>query len=439
MGANHHPARYSSKGFSLIEALLVLAISSIIILGIFSTITSLQKQAKSVDQKVEIIGLNNLLLTALADGSLCSFELTNSGPRYFDSTAVNPEITIPSLRSTALATAPNLIATGAEYSNNILINSIKFADIRSSGYDDEWYVNFVVDMDPGRLVIPRKPIKIPLILNTTGPLNNKQVTACKSTALSRMERYIFHRGTGTNTSTTFYCNPTCNWVVPMDVKGSAFVSLAGGGASALGPRIVSSQRGGSSGGYLMSAPVTLMPGSTIAITVGAGGLVTDDTSFINGSPGGETSFGSLITCSGGGAEHNVILTSTTRTSLYNYGSPGIIFGYINGSDSSYPGVTVVPARPSLGVYGTSGPGYCGPSDYGLGNKPSESYAGASGRTLGGLTPFGYGSGGNDHSSGAQYNSAGTGTEPYPYPSGINGVGKSPENGRNGIVFVDVIK
>lgn len=97
---------------------------------------------------------------------------------------------------------------------------------------------------------------------------------------------------------------------------------------------------GSSGGYLLNYPLNVVPGETIAITIGQGGLPGDPS-----QDGGSTVFGSYLLCSGGGH-----VQATTM----------------------YP------------------PGDC--SGKGFGNYGQQVVASGSFMT-GGMTPFGYGSGG----------------------------------------------
>lgn len=99
----------------------------------------------------------------------------------------------------------------------------------------------------------------------------------------RLYRYTFHNST--------------TWTVPANVK-SAYVSLAGGGAGGVSwnaPVMIS----GSSGGFLVSYPVNLIPGEAIPIVIGAGGSVR--TSHLGANGGASTAFGSYLLCTGGGA------------------------------------------------------------------------------------------------------------------------------------------
>lgn len=75
------------------------------------------------------------------------------------------------------------------------------------------------------------------------------------------------------------------------------VSLAGGGSSGgTGP---SASFGGSSGGFLQEIPITVTPSESIVITIGQGGA--GGGAQLSGQPGGSSSFGSYLQCTGGAA------------------------------------------------------------------------------------------------------------------------------------------
>lgn len=85
--------------------------------------------------------------------------------------------------------------------------------------------------------------------------------------------------------------------MPANVK-SAYVSIAGGGAggvSGFDGNPAAIMISGASGGFLSSYPINLTPGEVVPITVGNGGAAGI---FPNGGPGGDTSFGSYLICTG---------------------------------------------------------------------------------------------------------------------------------------------
>lgn len=98
-----------------------------------------------------------------------------------------------------------------------------------------------------------------------------------------------------------------NFTVPAGVS-RLFVSLVGGGGGGAGSLSGAPYTGGGggSGGVKYRAPIAVTPGQVIAVTIGAGGgagigsSVGGTYSNSNGSSGGTSSFGALLSASGGG-------------------------------------------------------------------------------------------------------------------------------------------
>lgn len=239
------------------------------------------------------------------------------------------------------------------------------------------------------------------------------------------------------------------WKVPEGVT-SAQISMAGGGSSGLGWRVWSVQIGGSSGGYVYNHPVTLIPGETLSIEVGKGGkgYAPHTTNAYVADPGlpytyfmppigGEdgtvgysgtsskvtsTINGTLLECAGGSGAAIGGIDSYTGAI-----GPGGLPGIRTGSGApTWP--TAVPKAD--GIYARSGSaGTCGPGpygDYGKGNSGASRYGQAPGVIRGGISPFGYGSGG-DTDVGNWYVTHDT-----------IGLIINAMAGRSGIVYIDVM-
>ena len=233
------------------------------------------------------------------------------------------------------------------------------------------------------------------------------------------------------------------WEVPENVN-SAFITLAGGGGSGYGWRVESHTRAGSSGGFLFNESISVTPGETLKIIVGEGGkgfapLATGTLSdagfpfFIyTGNPSDPGLIGlngssskvisgegkNLVECSGGGGAGE------------NYADPN---GRPAGGPSS---VNIVPFMPAAyvlahndgihSIYGKNrDAGVCGPNNYGLGISGLYSYTNVGTILFGGRTPISYGSGGDV-------------TVTRCYVSKSDQVAcKFPQNGKNGVVMIDV--
>ncbi|MEB8059285.1 hypothetical protein [Pseudomonas fulva] len=260
----------------------------------------------------------------------------------------------------------------------------------------------------------------------------------KATDMPNAHRYLFTHST--------------KWTVPQGVK-SALVTMAGGGASGVGWRISNGFVTGSSGGFVFSAPINLVPGEVLDIVVGQGGTVFNpyDTGVpvvpvpqyhvwappagddgLGGYPGGTTklvspSAGTLLECSGG--------SGATIFGVHNFeGDP--VAGNVKGAQFGSGIINyITPNRVAQGKYAGEGggPGACGPNGYGVGNPGVANVAGFApspplnnGQYYGGSSPFGYGSGGGINYQGCYVTRQILGRCAYTLP------------GRDGVVMIDVL-
>lgn len=187
---------------------------------------------------------------------------------------------------------------------------------------------------------------------------------------------------------------------------------------------------------MFSQPVNLVAGETLSVIVGKGGQgfapVSNGSYYVQpagddglgGYPGGSSmlvspSLGTLLECDGG--------SGAAFDGVDDYSGP-LVPGLVNGAQTgggthAFPS----PNRIASGAYVTpSGPGACGPAQYGVGNKGSVNFSIAPGNRSGGMTPFGYGSGADIFISGC-----------YISMTQI-GICIGSANGRDGVVFIDVL-
>lgn len=252
----------------------------------------------------------------------------------------------------------------------------------------------------------------------------------KASTSPNMYRYVFTAST--------------SWTVPTGVK-SAFVTMAGGGSSGAGWRVVSSYISGNSGGYVFSQPVNLVAGETMQVVVGQGGVgygpvdsgvVDTSTGYdIYVAPSGDDGLG------GYPGTATQLISPSMGTLLECDGGSGPWFGGMDWYDSNSPVASNLPGgrqgsgrpnyatpnRAASGPYATAnGPGACGPNGYGIGNSGTWSYTMSSGSYPGGNTPFGYGSG------------APVGVFGCRVAQGTQGTCVWGGTGRNGVVMIDVL-
>ncbi|AZZ37853.1 hypothetical protein CIK05_13930 [Bdellovibrio sp. qaytius] len=412
---------------------------AIVMSAVASMMSSQQKETRAITEKLAQLDLQKLLLAALANGSICNAELAGltfnpTGARTIDTTNITAQtIELSSLHASGASGAPNLIAVGETASPNapqLKVSKIIFENFVSTGVPDTYIVDLNISFAGG--VRETRPInfKMHIMVDPTAPAGARPIKSClESGATGQSYRFVF--------------TTTQDWVVPANVK-SGFVTMAGGGGSGAGWRISNMLAAGHSGGYVFSHPVNFVPGEKITVTVGKGGVgftpyktntlaAPGPPYYVYNSPAGDDglggypgtssklvspSMGTLLECAGGSGA-----TIGGVDSFAGTGVAGNVSGATTGSGN--PPFSA-PNRSAVGPYSTvSGPGACGPSNYGIGNAGINIFSTDSGTYLGGTTPFGYGSGGNVGRSGCYITTTTIGTCTY------------PANGRDGVVFIDV--
>lgn len=221
---------------------------------------------------------------------------------------------------------------------------------------------------------------------------------------------LFQLQTRTPNQQTF--TSSGSFTVPDGVTTLYLSGCAGGGGGGGGggnPTTGSSGGGGGGGGagnIAINQSVTVVPGQTYTVTIGArgngganSGLSSSDGK--NGTAGGTTSFGSLLTLSGGGAGLGGVSGGNPSPGGGFGGAPG-------GSDGGDGNFTTAVATGNGGV-GASGP---------FGVNGGRGRSGTPGRS--GYAATGYGTGGGG--GGGSYGSGG-------------GIGAAGGNGSPGILIV----
>jgi hypothetical protein len=171
----------NNKGISIIEALVGLGIASMVLYGLTSMQINQQKETRALSEKIGVLDVEKLLLQNLADGSLCTYMLTNTtydptNPRTFDQTLIGsptpPTISLPGNQivgsaSATVATGPYLAKVGVSPSTNpnLVVNSIQINGIVDLG-SNNYRADFEIGFDPTLLIRRPRPIKLTTILRT---------------------------------------------------------------------------------------------------------------------------------------------------------------------------------------------------------------------------------------------------------------------------------
>lgn len=164
-----------------------------------------------------------------------------------------------------------------------------------------------------------------------------------------------------------------------------------GGAISMANNVCNATGGAGAGGYAKSFYTVGMIGGSVSVVVGAGGLL--GAAGILGGTGGTSSFGALMSCSGGFGSQNL----TSNTIPQPGGAGGIASGgnvvNVNGQTGGISFVYLGVNSVSVGVSGAGGGGPYGSGGFATANSTAGGIPGAD-RYDGypGNPGFGYGSG-----------------------------------------------
>jgi type II secretory pathway pseudopilin PulG len=166
------------SGQTLISTLISVAIAGIVVMVVTSMLTYQNRESQALAEKLGARDLEQALIVALADGSVCQYVLNQPSPLTFDSTQVSPStpqtITLPGTSPALYASinpgppptpGPVVAQVGqaaSSYSNTLMVNSIKLSVV--SGGGGTFIGNWIVGFDSTKTVRPLKPAMISTIL-----------------------------------------------------------------------------------------------------------------------------------------------------------------------------------------------------------------------------------------------------------------------------------
>jgi hypothetical protein len=151
--------------------MVAIGILSIAMMGMMTLQTNLQRETRALTEKLESLDLEKFIISALADGRICTAELTPSvfnGNKSFKINAGNPEETVftleKGLHSSVTDPTKILIASGDVPSALIKTLKVKSDGITITDFvkvDSNLYsANIKVEFDGKNLVRQIKPISV---------------------------------------------------------------------------------------------------------------------------------------------------------------------------------------------------------------------------------------------------------------------------------------
>lgn len=189
----------NQSGQSIVQVLVGIAIASIAMAAITSMVIHQQKETRGLSEKLGSLETERVLSFALADGSLCTAELSNSALNPSAPYTVNTmdlsanHFSLNSIHTSAAVGSPNLISVGTKASPaspSLFVKTISVRNLAASGTTNQYLAELIVDFDETKLVRPLQPISIRLFILTDAA---NQITGCLGgkTVLTNISSYNF--------------------------------------------------------------------------------------------------------------------------------------------------------------------------------------------------------------------------------------------------------
>ncbi|MBX7232680.1 MAG: prepilin-type N-terminal cleavage/methylation domain-containing protein [Bdellovibrionales bacterium] len=164
----------NQSGITLVEVLVSSAVMMIILMAFVSMQTNQQTQTKALAEKLEALGLKNLLTQVLADGSTCMRSINSASPNTFDSSSATTiaaaAISVSQIyaAATGVATVATVSSQAAPDSLSLWVDTsanrgIQLRDFQGSG--TSYTANWVIKFDNSKLTHPLSALKVPVVLS----------------------------------------------------------------------------------------------------------------------------------------------------------------------------------------------------------------------------------------------------------------------------------
>ena len=187
--------RGCNRGFSLVGSLAAIAIASVAMTAITTMLYSAQRETKSVAQKLEILQLQQVLISDLASSTMCgcNFDPTkNTGNPALNFDLSNPataSINMPNVYSSCVGGVPSnptviagQLLPGTQ--GGLRVQDARLTNITATA-PGSYRGDFIVNFEASAMVIARQPAKV--VINFSADVTNPalaKITNCSSGATS---------------------------------------------------------------------------------------------------------------------------------------------------------------------------------------------------------------------------------------------------------------
>ncbi|WP_041577122.1 PulJ/GspJ family protein [Bdellovibrio bacteriovorus] len=185
----------NSRGNSLIQVLVSIGLTALLAATVASVLSHQSKEARALNEQLAAADLQKLLISTLADGSVCKYVLNNPNPQTFNSTIaskINPQnMTVSKLytNTAGTTTTAEVGKQASGYSNTLFVKNIRLQI--DSGHDSNWSGQWLVEFDETKTVRPLKPLSISTtILADISSPSAAKILNCMPTAVGTMQEGI---------------------------------------------------------------------------------------------------------------------------------------------------------------------------------------------------------------------------------------------------------
>ncbi len=179
--------RADEAGASLIEVMIVVAIMSVVSLGLASLVVDMQKPITLLRQRQELVELKTTLLRQFAKSDVCTWQLAgNTIDASMATTESSPSPTVINVAEIrhGLNVTSALIAKAGDRlpgDSNLIVDTINFTKIYATGNPNEYTGSLIITFVAASMAGVMKPLQIQQIIRTqTGPPAALPIESCAS-------------------------------------------------------------------------------------------------------------------------------------------------------------------------------------------------------------------------------------------------------------------
>ena len=182
------------SGFTLIEILVVAAISTIVMYAVASMLVFFNREVRSIQEKAAGNEAGNILARVLSDQAVCTYILADpayspSNPRTFDSSMIGgstpPVLSLSEIFAGSVGnptTEPskvvfNVGGVAVAGTSSLVVQAIQLKNFTNTS-PNQYTASFELQFNPTTLIRPVSPARYLVNLSTTGSGASTTITGC---------------------------------------------------------------------------------------------------------------------------------------------------------------------------------------------------------------------------------------------------------------------